>query len=108
MRCGKDVCIGVVMSKEGRINWLKKVRNLEVNGKSGRGRQCKTWEQVEDLCAKGLRREVTQNHDLQLHEQSNQCLHGLIVDFKMMMMMMNIGDLPSYSFSRNTHFCKFG
>ena len=44
-------------------SWLKKVRNLEVDGESGRGRPRKTWEQVikEDLRAKELRRELAQN-----------------------------------------------
>ena len=44
-------------------SWLKKVQNLAVDGNSGRGRTSKTWEHVimEDLCVKGLRREVAQN-----------------------------------------------
>ena len=45
-------------------SWLKKVRNLAVDGHSGRVRPRKTWEHVimEDLCVKGLRRrEVAQN-----------------------------------------------
>ena len=38
-------------------------QNLAVDGHSGRGRPCKTWEHVimEDLRVKGLRREVAQN-----------------------------------------------
>ena len=41
-------------------SWLKKVQILAVDG---RGRPRKTWEHVimEDLCVKGLRREVAQN-----------------------------------------------
>ena len=41
-------------------SWLKKVQILAVDGHSGRGRHRKTWEHVimEDLCVKGLGREV--------------------------------------------------
>ena len=44
-------------------SWLKKVQNLAVDGHSGRGRPRKAWEHVimEDLCVKGLRRQVAQN-----------------------------------------------
>ena len=72
-------------------SWLKKVQNLAVDGHNGRGRPRKTWEHVimEDLRVKGLRQEVAQNRgDLPLHEQSNPCLHGIIMDLKTMMMMM--------------------
>ena len=43
-------------------SWLKKVQILAVDGHSGCGRPCKTWEHVimEDLRVKGLRREVAQ------------------------------------------------
>ena len=42
-------------------SWRKKVQNLAVDGHNGRPR--KTWEHVimEDLCVKGLKREVAQN-----------------------------------------------
>ena len=48
-------------------SWLKKVRNLEVNGESGRGRPCKPWEQVikEDL--DDLDVEVKEDLDVRLH-----------------------------------------
>ena len=44
-------------------SWLRKVRNLEIPGVSGRGRPRKNWEQVisEDLRVKGLQRKVAQN-----------------------------------------------
>ena len=63
--------------------WLKKVQNPAVDGHSGPGRALKTWEHVimEDLRVKGLRREIAQNRgDLPLHEQSNPCLHRIIMD----------------------------
>ena len=46
-------------------SWLKKVQHLEVNGVRGRGRPCKTWEQViaDDLRAKGLTRDLAQDRD---------------------------------------------
>ena len=31
---------------------------------------------------------IVQSGDLPLHEQSNSCLHGIIMDLKTMMMMM--------------------
>ena len=64
---------------------------LAVDGHSGHGRPRKTWEHVimEDLCVKGLRREVAQNRaEWRSDEQSNPCLHGIIMDLKTMMMMM--------------------
>ena len=66
MSCVNDVCAGLVTLKGGEDNsWLKKVQNLAVDGHSGRGRPCKTWEHVimKDLHVKGLRREVAQNRE---------------------------------------------
>ena len=53
---------GHIVKREDN-RWLKKVQNLAVDGHSGRGRPCITWEHVimEDLRVKGLRREVAQN-----------------------------------------------
>ena len=79
------------IERRGDNSWLKKVKNLAADGHSERGRPRKTWEHVimEDLHVKGLRREVAQNRgDLPLHEQSNPCLHGIVMDLKMIMMMM--------------------
>ena len=44
-------------------SWLRRIRRLEVDGRNGRGRSCKTWEQIikEDPREKGLRSEVAQN-----------------------------------------------
>ena len=44
-------------------SWLQKIHNLEIVAQSGRGRPHKTWEQVisEDLCVKGIHRELAQN-----------------------------------------------
>ena len=71
-------------------SWLKKVQILGVDGHSGRGRPCKTWEDVimEELRDERLPR-IVQGGDLPLHEQSNPCLHGIIMDLKTMMMMSN-------------------
>ena len=60
---------------------LTKVQTSEFNGVIRRGRTSKTWEHVitEDLhVTESLHRTVT-NGDLQLHEQSNPCLRGLII-----------------------------
>ena len=66
---------------------------IAVDGDSGCGRPRKTWEHVimEALHVEGIRREVAQNcarsgGDLPQHEQSNPCLHGIIMDLKTMMM----------------------
>ena len=51
------------------------------------------WEQVfkEDLCIKGLKESLLRAMQiLQLHDQTNPCYHGLLIDFKTMMMMMMI------------------
>ena len=67
-------------------SWLQKIHNLGIVGQSSCGRPHTTWEQVinEDMCVKDIHQECVQNFvlsgDLQLHEQSNPCLHGLIMD----------------------------
>ena len=58
-------------------SWLKKVQNLAVDGHSGRGRPRKTWKHVimEDLCVKGLRREVPQNR-VEICHYMNRLTHA--------------------------------
>ena len=76
-------------------SWLKKVQNLAVDGHSGRGRPRKTWEHVimEDL-TKCKRTQMIgcpeSSGDLPLHEQSNPCLNGIIMDLKMMMIVQGV------------------
>ena len=62
MRQSRLSWFGHVERRDGD-SWLRKVRNLEIAGVSGRGRPRKNWEQVisEDLRVKGLQREIAQN-----------------------------------------------
>ena len=73
-------------------SWLKKVQNL-ADGHSGHGRPRKnlgTCNHGIPTCKRTQTRlpRIVQSGDLPLHEQSNPCLHGIIMDLKTMMMMM--------------------
>ena len=73
---------GLIERREDN-SWLKKVQILAVDGHSGCGRPRKNL----GTCKHGrptCKRTQTSG-DLRLHEQSNPCLHGIIMDLKTMM-----------------------
>ena len=67
---------------------------LKVNGRRDRGRPKKTWEQViaSDLLELGVTQSLAQDRlnwrKTILMNSLNTCQHGIINDFKLMMMMM--------------------
>ena len=74
-------------------NWVKKCMTLKVYGRRDPGRPKKTWEQViaSDLYELGAGQ--TKLEEEYCDEQSNPCQHGIINDFKLMMMMIDDDDM---------------
>ena len=68
-------------------NWVKKCMMLEVFGRKDPSRPKKTLEQVIASDLRDLGTGQTKLEEEYCDEQSNPCQHGIINDFKLMMMM---------------------